>query len=130
MPRTKRLHGRRVFHTSLGSVLHGDSLKVLPSRIAPESVDLVVTSPPFGLVRKKDYGNVDAEDYVAWFEPFGKEFLRILKPSGSLVIGIGGAWISGQPTRGHSQVGFAAELVITQKHIWNMGMGSDRGTVV
>ena len=99
MPRTKRLHGRRVFHTSLGSVLHGDSLKVLPSRIAPESVDLVVTSPPFGLVRKKDYGNVDAEDYVAWFEPFGKEFLRILKPSGSLVIDIGGAWISGQPTR-------------------------------
>ena len=63
------------------------------------SVDLVVTSPPFGLVRKKDYGNVDADSYVDWFEPFGREFKRILRPTGSLVIDIGGAWIPRQPTR-------------------------------
>ncbi|MGO9273890.1 MAG: DNA-methyltransferase [Terriglobia bacterium] len=64
-----------------------------------KSVDLVVTSPPFGLVRKKDYGNVESQDYVNWFKPFGQEIKRILKPSGSLVIDIGGAWIPGQPTR-------------------------------
>lgn len=64
-----------------------------------ESVDLIVTSPPFGLVRKKDYGNVESHDYVDWFKPFGQEFKRILKPTGSLVIDIGGAWIPGQPTR-------------------------------
>ncbi len=58
-----------------------------------------MTSPPFGLVRKKTYGNVDAHKYVEWFRPFGAEFRRILKPSGSLVIDIGGAWIPGQPTR-------------------------------
>ena len=63
------------------------------------SIDLIVTSPPFGLVRKKKYGNVDADKYVEWFRPFGKEFRRVLKSNGSLVIDIGGAWVAGQPTR-------------------------------
>jgi site-specific DNA-methyltransferase (cytosine-N4-specific) len=58
-----------------------------------------MTSPPFGLVRKKDYGNVDAHNYVEWFKPFGAAFHAALKPSGSLVIDIGGAWTPGQPTR-------------------------------
>jgi DNA modification methylase len=76
----------------------GNSLDYMES-LDIASVDLIMTSPPFGLVRKKDYGNVDAADYVEWFRAFGKHFKRILKPSGSLVIDIGGAWISGQPTR-------------------------------
>jgi DNA modification methylase len=88
-----------LFHkTRYGQIVLGDSLEYM-SAMAPESVDLVVTSPPFGLVRKKDYGNVESNGYVEWFKPFGREFRRILKPSGSLVIDIGGAWIPGQPTR-------------------------------
>ena len=83
----------------LGRIFHGDSLELLRRRIADDSIDLIMTSPPFGLVRKKDYGNVDAHDYVEWFKQFGHEFLRVLKDSGSLVIDIGGAWVSGQPTR-------------------------------
>jgi DNA modification methylase len=77
----------------------GDSLAVFRDQIKPKSVDLIMTSPPFGLVRKKDYGNVDSHDYLEWFRPFGEAFKRVLKDSGSLVIDIGGAWISGQPTR-------------------------------
>lgn len=84
--------------TKRGKVVLGDSLEHMAG-IKAESVDLIVTSPPFGLVRKKDYGNVESHEYVDWFRPFGKEFKRILKPSGSLVIDIGGAWIPGQPTR-------------------------------
>jgi len=75
----------------------GDSLRALAA-LESASVDLIVTSPPFGLVRKKDYGNVDA-DKVEWFRPFGELFRRVLRPTGSLVIDIGGAWIPGQPTR-------------------------------
>lgn len=86
------------FLTKLGRIIHGDSQQVLRS-LSAESVDLIVTSPPFGLVRKKDYGNVDSHEYVEWFKPFGELFHRLLKPSGSLVIDIGGAWIPGQPTR-------------------------------
>ena len=88
------------FHaTGLGKIYHGDSLLLLNCRLKPESVDLVVTSPPFGLVRKKQYGNVDADEYIEWFKPFGEAFRRVLKPNGSLVVDIGGAWIPGQPTR-------------------------------
>jgi site-specific DNA-methyltransferase (cytosine-N4-specific) len=85
--------------TQYGKIFLGDSLDLMRSRVADSSVDLIMTSPPFGLVRKKDYGNVDAHDYVEWFKQFGREFHRVLKDSGSLVIDIGGAWISGQPTR-------------------------------
>ncbi|HEV2350525.1 MAG TPA: DNA methyltransferase [Terriglobia bacterium] len=84
--------------TKYGQMLLGDSLEYMAG-LKSKSVDLVVTSPPFGLVRKKAYGNVESHEYVSWFKPFGEQFKRILKPSGSLVIDIGGAWIPGQPTR-------------------------------
>ena len=56
-----------------------------------------MTSPPFGLVRKKDYGNVEASEYVEWFQPVRRTFKRVLKDNGSLVIDIGGAWMKGTP---------------------------------
>jgi site-specific DNA-methyltransferase (cytosine-N4-specific) len=90
----------RPFHKSThGRIFLGDSLALFRDVVKEGSVDLVMTSPPFGLVRKKDYGNVDAHEYLEWFKPFGEAFRRSLKPQGSLVIDIGGAWIPGQPTR-------------------------------
>ena len=90
----------KLFHqTRHGRIFLGDSLAVLRDEIQPQSVDLIMTSPPFGLVRKKDYGNVSADKYVEWFRPFAAAFRRALKPHGSLVIDIGGSWIAGQPTR-------------------------------
>ena len=87
------------FHeTRLGRIVHGDSREVL-STYAEGSVNLIMTSPPFGLVRKKEYGNVDASEYVDWFKTFAMDFHRILKDDGSLVIDIGGAWNKGYPTR-------------------------------
>ncbi len=87
------------YQTDLGKIIHGDSLKILEKYVEPNSVDLIMTSPPFGLVRKKDYGNADAKDYLEWFRPFGQIFKQMLKESGSFVIDIGGAWVAGQPTR-------------------------------
>ena len=90
----------RLFYTAKhGRIFLGDSLRLMESQIEPESVDLIMTSPPFGLVRKKSYGNVESEAYVDWFRSFGLQFKRILKSNGSLVIDIGGAWMPGQPTR-------------------------------
>ena len=89
----------KTFHrTPLGQIVLGDSLDVL-STYDDGSVNLIMTSPPFGLVRKKDYGNVEADEYVDWFKPFGAEFHRVLADNGSLVIDIGGAWNKGYPTR-------------------------------
>src|SRR3972149_8251693 len=87
------------FQTKLGSIYRGDALDLMRELIPNQSIDLIMTSPPFGLVRKKSYGNVDAHEYVDWFRQFGFEFRRILKQHGSLVIDIGGAWIPGQPTK-------------------------------
>lgn len=88
----------RFLETDLGRIILGDSLNVLAG-FQDHSVDLVMTSPPFALVRKKDYGNVEANEYVDWFKPFAKEIKRVLRESGSFVIDIGGAWNKGYPTR-------------------------------
>jgi DNA modification methylase len=86
------------YTTALGSAILGDSLTVMQA-LPDESVDLVCTSPPFALVRKKEYGNVDAEEYVDWFEQYAQQFRRIIKPKGSIVIDIGGTWLKGKPVR-------------------------------
>ena len=87
------------FTTRLGQVYQCDSKNLLRDHLKSESVDLIMTSPPFGLVWKKAYGNADSAEYLDWFRPFGDLFRRVLKSNGSLVIDIGGAWIPGQPTR-------------------------------
>lgn len=86
------------FEAKFGSIYHADSLAYMPL-LNDGEVNLIMTSPPFGLVRKKDYGNADAHEYLDWFRPFAEQFHRILRDDGSLVIDIGGAWIQGQPTR-------------------------------
>mgnify|MGYP000921062627 FL=1 len=90
---------RACFSTEYGQAFLGDSLDYLHSKAEEESADLIMTSPPFGLVRKKSYGNEDAEEYCNWFRPFADGFRRVLKDSGSLVIDIGGSWNPGIPTR-------------------------------
>lgn len=87
------------YRTDLGAMFHGNSLRYLLEQAPPASVDLVMTSPPFGLVRKKSYGNEDADQYCEWFRPFAAGVKRVLKDSGSFVIDIGGAWKPGTPTR-------------------------------
>lgn len=87
-----------VYSTALGSQVCGDSLDLL-AQMAAESVDLIVTSPPFALLRAKKYGNEDQADYVAWLTEFGKAAHRVLKPTGSLVVDLGGAYVKGSPTR-------------------------------
>ena len=90
--------GCSYYETDRGDAFLGDSREML--RCLPDnSVNLIITSPPFALRRKKEYGNVEADKYVDWFMPFAEEFWRILKDDGSLVIHIGGAWNKGQPTR-------------------------------
>ena len=84
--------------TKLGHIYHADSLDVMKRR-KKESVNLIVTSPPFALTRKKDYGNEQEDAYLEWFKSFAKQFHRILKDDGSLVIDLGGAWKPSLPVR-------------------------------
>ena len=68
-------------------VYFGDCLEVM-RQFEDNSVDLIVTSPPYADARKHTYGGVPPEKYVAWFAERGKEMLRILKPTGSFVLNI------------------------------------------
>ena len=86
------------YTTDFGAMFHADSSQGMAA-LPTDSVDLVVTSPPYALHFKKEYGNADKEDYVDWFRPFGDQLFRILKPHGSLVLNIGGSYDKGQPTR-------------------------------
>jgi len=82
----------------LGAAFVGDSLEVL-SQIPDGTVGLVVTSPPYALHFKKEYGNVEKSAYVDWFLPFARQILRVLASDGSFVLNIGGSYNPGTPTR-------------------------------
>lgn len=92
------LDKRSVYRTQRGRQLCGDSRELLTA-LAPESVDLIVTSPPFALLREKTYGNKDQDEYVAWLVEFGAAALPALKDTGSLVVDLGGAYQRGRPVR-------------------------------
>lgn len=115
---------RSFLSTPHGEILWGDSRSYLFNQAKPNSVDLIMTSPPFGLVRKKSYGNEDADQYCDWFRPFAEGFRTVLKDSGSLVIDIGGAWKPGQPTRSLYHFKLLIMLVeeygfhLCQEHYW------------
>lgn len=92
------LIGKPFYQTEIGSAFLGDSLKLM-KHIPDNSIDLILTSPPFALTRQKEYGNKQEEEYLNWFMEFAKEFYRLIKPKGSLVIDLGGAYLPGYPTR-------------------------------
>lgn len=96
--RNYNLHLKQYFATNLGTIWNGDSLGLL-EKIEAESVNLIMTSPPFGLIKRKSYGNEDAHNYCNWFRPFAEQFSRVMADDASLVIDIGGAWKKGMPTR-------------------------------
>jgi len=88
-----------VYTTKFGAAYLADSSKLI-QKIPSNSIDLIITSPPFALIKQKSYGNKKASHYVDWFiETFALELYRILKPTGSLVIDIGGTWNRKSPTR-------------------------------
>lgn len=95
---TKKMSYQPYYCTRRGKAYCADSLEFL-AEVPTSSVNLVITSPPFALRRKKSYGNVSAAKYIDWFWPFAKEIQRILKPDGSFVLDIGGSWNKGEPTR-------------------------------
>jgi len=87
-----------LYRRSFGAAYLGDSLDLM-KHIPDSSIDLIVTSPPFALTSKKEYGNESSEDYVEWFMQFGRHFHRILSDTGSFVLDLGGAYLPGYPVR-------------------------------
>lgn len=68
-------------------IVHGDCEGIL-KQFPDESVDLIITSPPYADSRKNTYGGVSPDQYVEWFLPKSEELLRVLKPEGTFILNI------------------------------------------
>ena len=99
----------------------GDSkeqLKLLPDN----SVDLIVTSPPYADQRKSTYGGIHPDKYVEWFLPISEQLLRVLKPTGTFILNIKEKVVEGERST------YVMELIIamrkqgwlwTEEFIWH-----------
>lgn len=88
------------YQTASGRMIVGATEDVLDSRFLERyrhKVQLIFTSPPFPLNRKKRYGNLQGQRYKEWLASFANVFRQLLKPDGSIVMELGNAWEPGRP---------------------------------
>ena len=89
-----------IYKTSWGAMYQGDCediLKVYPITRRKGKVQLILTSPPFPLNRKKKYGNRTGEEYLNWLKNLAPLFRDYLASDGSIVLELGNAWEVGKP---------------------------------
>ncbi len=77
--------------------------------IPEDSVDLIVTSPPYADQRKNTYGGIPVNEYVRWFLPISKELLRVLKPTGTFILNIKEKVVNGERST------YVLELILEMK---------------
>ena len=121
-------HGRLAYNTKLGSSFIGDSEEILKEKQfenLAHKINLIFTSPPFPLNRKKSYGNLNGDYYIEWLSRFGSTFNELLAPDGSLVIELGNSWEQGRPTMSLTPIEALIELKragkfhLCQEFIWH-----------
>lgn len=91
-----------IFTSKKGKLIAGDSISLLSNQMKKSlkgKVSLIITSPPFPLNNKKQYGNEKGEEYLKWFTDLAPIFSDLLTPTGSLVIEIGNAWEHERPVQ-------------------------------
>lgn len=100
-PEHRQVAFRMGYRLASGLMLNGTFEQFMGSRYAGRfrnKVQLIFTSPPFPLNRKKAYGNKVGSEYLSWLQELGLYFRDLLTPDGSLVIELGNAWNQGSPT--------------------------------
>ena len=89
------LKNMRAFMAIEARLIHGDCTEEL-KKIEENSIDLIVTSPPYADQRKNSYGGINPDRYVDWFLPISEELLRVLKPTGSFILNIKEKVVNGE----------------------------------
>lgn len=92
------MKSKPLYQTDFGNAYVGDAHGLL-DETKKESINLVITSPPFSLQRQKEYGNVTQDIYVNWLAEFAEKIKKILMEDGSFVLDLGGAYEKGKPVR-------------------------------
>ena len=102
-------------------IFHGDSAEVLKT-LPDNTIDLIVTSPPYADQRKSTYGGVTTDQYVEWFLPISEQLLRVLKPTGTFILNIKEKVVNGERST------YVMELILamrkqgwlwTEEFIWH-----------
>ena len=103
------------------NIFQGDRAEVLKT-LTDNSIDLIVTSPPYADQRKSTYGGISPNKYVEWFLPISEQLLRVLKPSGTFVLNIKEKVVDGERST------YVMELILamrkqgwlwTEEFIWH-----------
>ncbi|WP_433901035.1 DNA-methyltransferase [Sphingobacterium puteale] len=93
----------QIYKSKKGMLIQGNSIELLQNdkdlSELKGKVSLIVTSPPFPLNNKKQYGNEKGEEYKDWFIKLAPIFSDLLADNGSLVIEIGNAWEPERPVQ-------------------------------
>ena len=88
--------------TRWGRYFVGDCESLLRGRLGRSlrgRIQLILTSPPYPLNRKKSYGNLTGDEYRRWLVGLAPLFAELLRPDGSIVIELGNAWVPGRPVQ-------------------------------
>ncbi len=105
----------------MNKILPGDA-KTQLNQIEDDSIDLIVTSPPYADQRKSTYGGISPEEYLNWFLPIGRQLRRVLKPSGTFILNIKEKVVDGERST------YVMELILamrkqgwlwTEEFIWH-----------
>jgi len=88
----------------------GDCNTILRN-ISDNSVDLIVTSPPYADQRKNTYGGIHPDNYAAWFLPITEQLLRVLKPTGTFILNIKEKVVNGERST------YVIELILAMRKI-------------
>lgn len=98
---TKALETSAAYRTQQGMLLKGKCEEVLGRKAIADAlkgkVQLIFTSPPFPLNRKKKYDNLQGDEYLQWLSKYAVLLSDFLTPTGSIVIELGNAWEPGKP---------------------------------
>jgi DNA methylase len=98
--RVRAAEPKVAYSTDLGTMYQCDVETFLASDIALAlrgEAQMVFTSPPFPLNRKKKYGNLRGEEYLEWLGALAEPLGNLLAEDGSLVVEMGNAWEPGEP---------------------------------
>ena len=99
----------------------GDSAEVLKT-LSDNTIDLIITSPPYADQRKSTYGGISTDQYVEWFLPISEQLLRVLKPTGTFILNIKEKVVNGERST------YVMELILamrkqgwlwTEEFIWH-----------
>ena len=88
-----------MYSTELGKYYIGKCEETIRELDLQKKVQLILTSPPFPLNNKKQYGNLNGEEYLKWFTGLAELFSSVLAPNGSIVIEMGNAWEKNRPVQ-------------------------------